>query len=229
MSLVTLTPVLPAGESLRFHLVGQASLTGGVGGWEVVDRPKRRGVPEWAGVSPYEMVLPLLTDGFDVSPGVNVSVEPKMQALERLALKVPGGTQPPVVQVSGPIPLPLGGPAQAAQRWVVNGDLELGESVRRSDGARVQQYVTVTLLQYTEAEIVLSAAQAAVAVQTSPPPPGAPATAVATRTVTVRSGDTLSKIAAAELGDWRRFREIAALNGLRDPNSIRPGQVVRLP
>jgi LysM repeat protein len=48
-------------------------------------------------------------------------------------------------------------------------------------------------------------------------------------TYTVRPGDRLWAIAARLLGAGGRYREIAALNGLRDPRALRTGQVLRLP
>lgn len=49
------------------------------------------------------------------------------------------------------------------------------------------------------------------------------------QTYTVKSGDTLSKIAKRELGDAKRYPEIATLNGIKDPNKISVGQVLKLP
>ena len=51
------------------------------------------------------------------------------------------------------------------------------------------------------------------------------------RTVTVRSGDSLSKIAQLELGNGNRWREIYELNQdqIANPNVIFPGQVLKLP
>lgn len=46
---------------------------------------------------------------------------------------------------------------------------------------------------------------------------------------TVKSGDTLSAIAARELGDPNRWQEIADLNGIQDPRALRVGQVLQLP
>ena len=49
------------------------------------------------------------------------------------------------------------------------------------------------------------------------------------RTHVVRPGETLSSIARAALGSSRRVDEIASLNGIEDPDSIRAGQELRLP
>jgi len=49
------------------------------------------------------------------------------------------------------------------------------------------------------------------------------------RTVTVRPGDTLSELAQTHLGDSHRYRDIAAYNGVADPNKIMIGQVLELP
>ncbi len=73
---------------------------------------------------------------------------------------------------------------------------------------------------------------------TAPPPTAsarstqsASATAVAPKTYTVKSGDTLSKIAKEHLGNASDYMKIFELNKdqLSDPNLIKPGQVLRLP
>lgn len=58
------------------------------------------------------------------------------------------------------------------------------------------------------------------------PPPAPPAVFY-----TVVKGDTLSKIAKAQYGDWRRYPEIFEANKpmLKDPDLIYPGQVLRIP
>ncbi|MEE1763707.1 LysM peptidoglycan-binding domain-containing protein [Streptomyces sp. SP18BB07] len=50
-----------------------------------------------------------------------------------------------------------------------------------------------------------------------------------TATYTVRAGDTLWSIAASKLGDGNRWREIADLNALKNPDDISPGQTLKLP
>ena len=50
-------------------------------------------------------------------------------------------------------------------------------------------------------------------------------------TYTVKSGDTLSKIASEFLGDANAYMEIFNANRdqLSDPNLIKPGQVLKIP
>ncbi|HEY5149238.1 MAG TPA: LysM peptidoglycan-binding domain-containing protein, partial [Mycobacterium sp.] len=54
------------------------------------------------------------------------------------------------------------------------------------------------------------------------------ATAAPDDTVTVQQGDTLSGIALEELGDATRYPELAALNGISNPDLINPGDVIRI-
>ena len=51
------------------------------------------------------------------------------------------------------------------------------------------------------------------------------------RTYTVQSGDTLSKIAKAHLGDANAYMKIFEANReqLTDPDKIKPGQVLKIP
>src|SRR6185295_11846099 len=51
------------------------------------------------------------------------------------------------------------------------------------------------------------------------------------RTYTVKSGDTLSKIAKEMLGDANAYMDIFNANKdqLNDPNKIKPGQVLKIP
>jgi hypothetical protein len=49
------------------------------------------------------------------------------------------------------------------------------------------------------------------------------------RSYTVKSGDSLSKIARDQLGDVARWPEIAKINRLVSPYTILPGQLLTLP
>lgn len=63
------------------------------------------------------------------------------------------------------------------------------------------------------------------------PPAAKAAPAPPVATYTVQSGDTLSKIAKAKLGDANLYREIFEANRdlLTDPDKIKPGQVLKIP
>ncbi len=64
----------------------------------------------------------------------------------------------------------------------------------------------------------------------APTPTPAPAPAPpATREVVVGDGDSLWRIAARELGDGKRWKEIATLNGIEDGDDVKAGARLRLP
>jgi len=66
----------------------------------------------------------------------------------------------------------------------------------------------------------------------SAPKATAPAAAApAAKTYTVKAGDTLGEIAKAHLGNAGAYMKIFELNKdqLKDPDKIKPGQVLRLP
>ena len=56
-----------------------------------------------------------------------------------------------------------------------------------------------------------------------------PAPAAATRDYTIRSGDSLERIARRELGDASAVDRIASLNGLSEPYTIYAGRSLKLP
>jgi hypothetical protein len=215
---VTLTSVSPPGAPVDFNLLGDSSLTraGGSGGWQIVDRPRRAATVEWLDYSPFELTLPLLLGG-GIPQG---SVEHACSRVEGWQKPAPGSITPPVLSISGPVP-------HADLKWVVKG-LAWAEALRHpTAGYRVQQTVNVTLLEYVPAQISLSSVSPAKAAQTRQAT--SPSATASGRTYTVKSGDTLSGIAARVLGDYRRYTELASLNKIRDPNQIRVGQVLALP
>jgi nucleoid-associated protein YgaU len=61
--------------------------------------------------------------------------------------------------------------------------------------------------------------------------PVVPPPASAERTYTVKKGDSLSKIAKAELGSANKWKAIWELNKdqIKNPDLIKPGQVLKLP
>lgn len=153
--MVTLTAVEPAGASLRLHLVGDAALSGGGAQWEIVPRPRRTSATEWVGTDPHQMAMPLLLDGMDVvAGGGDRPVEADCDLLAAWQRPIQS-TPPPIVVAAGPLPIPAYG-----LRWVIT-SVEWGTAVRGADGRRIQQEVTVTLLEHTVANILFGPAAAA--------------------------------------------------------------------
>lgn len=81
---------------------------------------------------------------------------------------------------------------------------------------RTRFSTVVTLLEHVDAEITRTRRRRD---ETSKP----------LRTYTVKKGDTGYSIAARELGSPTRWTELGSINGIRDPNSLKPGQVLKLP
>lgn len=125
-------------------------MTGGTGGWSEVVRPRRVSAAEWTGTSARTQVLPLILDGMEAAPGVDLSIEQAIAALTAWGQKHPATGQPPILGVSGPIMATDG-------RWVIN-DLTWDTQVRNGAGNRIQQRLTLTLLEFLEPTLLASPA-----------------------------------------------------------------------
>jgi len=230
---VWLTPVKPVWPGLPCHLLGDAKLSeSGTMAWTVIDRPRRKSFTEFTGVQLIQMDLPLMLDGADH----DISIEPLCAALDSWRYPAPATGQPPVLTVTGPVPQPWGNP-----NWVIQ-TCAWAEAIRRRDGQRIQQTVTLTLLEYETTTVGINSPAAAAQERQAepapyvvgvsgpalphPPPPPPPG---GHRLYVVHGGDVLAAIAARELGDFRRWIEIATLNDIRDPRAIRIGDVLLLP
>lgn len=64
-------------------------------------------------------------------------------------------------------------------------------------------------------------------VETAKVTPSRPVTNETPSTYTVRSGDTLSSICKKQLGDASKYPEVAKKNGIKNPNMIYSGQVIK--
>jgi LysM repeat protein len=212
---VTFTPLVE-GASIRVLLGSSAAVASSDGGWAVLSRPKKSGFTAWEGYAPYQMTLSIMFDGL----ANDVSQESEYRALLRIMRQPVGkAEQPSPVRLSGPVPM-------TSTPWVIQSvEQEADSIIRREDGQIVRVAVAVNLLEYVEADVLVtlipSPAKKVNAKTAAAPGAG--------KTYTVKRGDTLSKIAQSQLGSWSRFREIATLNGIRDPNRVSVGQVLRLP
>lgn len=183
-------------------------------GWQENARPRKVGFAEWIGRGVPRLALGILLEGWVGDE----DQEPAIRTLQRLTEPSPQSLgQPPVVRVAG-----TGVPCSPQTEWVLEG-IEFADLVaRRADGRRVRQAVALTLMQFSEPEIAFADSASARAAQ---------AAAKAARTIKAHAGDTMSKIAARELGKASLWQEIRALNpGLKDPSRpIKAGTPVKVP
>jgi hypothetical protein len=130
-----------------------AKPTGGYGGWNIIDRPRRIGITQWDGRQPLQMDVAILIDGFLA----NDNVETECRVLEAMAFSGDGaGEEPPVITISGDF-VPHSAPTT---EWIING-IQWGNTLRRtSDGKRLRQEAIVGLIRYSKYDKVqLSAAK----------------------------------------------------------------------
>jgi LysM repeat protein len=223
-SLVLITSSSP--ELTLYALLGASGAvpSEGYGGWTTVTRPKRPGVVIWEGRKPFRLSLDIILDEF-IGGG---SVEPQCNKLETLSLPIRKGEEPPIVKVTGDA-IPTG----PGTNWVIN-DVAWGDALRRADGKRTRQLATLDLYEHTQTSRIRDekASSKARGKASSARKKKQSVKGKATShpsTYTVKSGDTISTIAARKLGSAARWHEIADLNNIRDSKSIRVGQVLKLP
>lgn len=217
--------------------------------WEERQVERGKAILEYRGVSAHRISLDLFFDAIrkqtpagyarpGSAPLVPADVEEQLNLLHRLALPWVQGdptSEPPKLQVRY-------GHGQQL-RYVIAEIIWNADTLSPVTGRRVQSDVTVELLEYNAATPALSPVEQAQAAATaaggSANLPGGAADATgrivpgAQRRCIVRAGDTLTAIAARELGSASRFMEIYNLNTpapmSRGPDYLQPGWVLRIP
>lgn len=120
-------------------LVGDDAVSGGVGGWEAEQAGKRRRpVLRFKGNPGWSLQVTLVLG----SAAEEKSIEAQCRQLVAWGRRPKVGL-PPRVKVAGKVRAPLG------VDWVID-SLDWGAQIRRGDGRRIQQQVTVTLLEYNK-------------------------------------------------------------------------------
>jgi len=189
---------------------GDISYSGGYGGWEEIERPKRAPIINWKGAPSRRLELPLILEGF----GDDEPVDDKLFILARLA-SADGMQEPPKVTVSG-----TAIPGAVVVQWVIS-ELNWKATALNDSGARTRVEVSLSLIEAIGDD----------AIERTPKAPA--------KTYKVQKGDTLTSIAAKELGLANRWREIVNLNPeykkkgkkhkRRDPKDLVVGETLRLP
>ena len=117
-------------------------VTGGYGGWEIIERPRRTAVTQWQGREPIQMEIQFVLDGWK-RPAGRRSIEYDVTALERMAL--PHKTQPPVIKI-------IGSAMPHSDLDYVIQNIDWGPAIRAKNGERFRQEGTITLVRYLAAD-----------------------------------------------------------------------------
>lgn len=185
-------------------------ITSGYGGWSTLARARRRALPTFDGPEPYRLSFSIVLDAF----AENKSVEAEIRKLERMAIPAHSGRPPTKVRIYGYMPMDN---SRNASAWWVIDSLEWTESLRSKVGqVRTRQGANLVLMALPP--------DSSLKIRKSPRLPGA-----RIKRYKVKKGDTLQKIAAKYLGTSRRWKEIAKLNGIRDPAKLKVGKIIKLP
>jgi hypothetical protein len=209
---------------------GPAYPTGGLGGWVPVPLVDDVAGVDWEGQDGLTEDLPLLLnaygsiergDGF-TPPDRNDDVEREWNTIKKLG-RDPNGDErrPPVFKVYGPTDSPEG------KAWVLGADgiTVNPESIlkRNGSGELLRIEFTLHLLEYIAPEVIKDRKRK------KHKRAGVSDNVAVGGTYTTQKGDTLTRIAARLLNDWKRWDEIGNKNGLSDPNRVLPaGKRLRL-
>lgn len=207
---------------------GAATPTGGYGGWESKARARRRSFTIWSGVDPLSIDIPILIDYFAENDGVQC--EKDIRQLEKMAGLEEHMGEPPLITFDSGGAIPHDETDTKGKRDYVIDDIQWGDVERNEWGNRTRQAAIVKVLQFVEDDALknVSAAQRRKG-KKKRAKRGDKKRGAKKKLYTVKSGDTLKKIAKHELGDSKRWHEIAKLNGIRDPDHITKSQELRLP
>lgn len=147
---VHLSRTSPKGGRLQFRLIDVDTPSGGVGGWQTVDRNRARQGLSWSGTPALVYTLPLRLDGFGTGPkGKNESVEAHCRTLMSWGQPIASnGTilDPPVLGLTGNVL------TSASIKWVIT-NLTWGAMVRDDNGILIQRDVTIELTEYVAAPV----------------------------------------------------------------------------
>lgn len=184
------------------------------GGWETIARPENKPIQHWVGLNALQLNIPVLFDELDNGH----SLETRIQRLERMA-----GISTNTVEIPPEISLKTIDSHQAliprpdTTKWIITG-IDWGDSIRRrSDGHRIRQAGTVTLMEHVEPSVkILSASRRA-------------GNSRRHTTHVVKKGETMMKVSILEYGTADRWQDIAKANSIHDPRNLKPGTKLKLP
>lgn len=204
--------------------------TAGYGGWDSVERAKRKSLTNFVGVDPLAMPLTLLIDAY----ALDLSIEKIRDAVEAMALPIgapghlsEGFIYPPLVRAYGP------GIPHTDIEWVVSNLTWLDDPVPQytSRGELARVAVTLDLLEFVDggdlnvSKVKRTKKKTVVCAKVKP----AKRTHVVTK-FEARHDNPLMVISARYFGATKCWKTLATLNKIRDPKAVKKmaGKTIKL-
>ena len=181
---------------------GAAVVSGGYGGWEVKQRPQSVAMTDWVGKDPMQLTIPFMLD--QVESGDVSRVERMIHILEGFGGLDPTTDEPVPVKLYSNGVIPHDEFYDPHTRWVVNGLEWDADSVIRNGAGRLRQAGVITLLEFVEPDTIQVTRSPAQKKRKKIHKAAGGKKGSKDKSYNVRSGDTLSKIAAKELGSASR-------------------------
>jgi hypothetical protein len=190
---------------------GSPGQTQGFGGWEEIERQRRKSLTTWKGRQPWRIPVAVLFDTL-TDPGNGFLIERDIRNLEKLAGGGING-EPPIVRFDSGGLIPHDYTDAGHVKWVIDG-IEFGDAIRNHNGNRIRQAVSITFLEYVADETLKEFAAKHRA------QPGQKKCKPAHKRYVTKQGDTLIKIAKVQYHDANCWKSIVKANPkhkLRDP------------
>lgn len=187
-------------------------------GWQQINRMWKLYFTEWQGAQGMELQIPFIFDQYGYNPRTGTarnSVEPLIMRMELLASYDKRLGRPPIFTIDADGAVPHDVTRDPTKRWVC-GTLDLDDTyVINRHNHRCRQTGTINAIEYVPSVVI----QSKNLTPTKPVP----------HTYRIRKSDTLVKIAVYYYGDGSKWRDIAKLNHIHDPNHLKVGRVIKLP
>jgi LysM repeat protein len=188
---------------------GPAKPVGGLGGWVPVALVDDIAGVDWQGQDGLTEDVPLLLNGLERDD----PVDREWNTIKKLGRDANGDERrPPVFKVYGAVEYP-------GKAWVLpaNGIEVLEMDKRVGSGELLRVEFVLHLLEYTSPDVIKDRRR-----KKHKKVARVGNNVAVGGTYTTSKGDTLAKIAANLLNDWKRWEEIGNKNGLSDPNRVLP-------
>ena len=204
-------------------------VTNGYAKWTIKPRPRKRGLTHWDGSELLQMDIPILFDNFRAGE----SVEDDIRELEKMAgLDATLSDDEPPLVVFHSNGVVMNDLHDASQNEYVVTNITWGDADRNRYGNRVRAACTVEVTLYSADDVLGKSSAFKNRKRKSTKKKGK--RGAKHKTHHVKSGETLSTIARDELGDAKRWREIAAKNprngrARRDPKAVKINETLKMP